>query len=394
MQKKVIALAVAGLVSGAAFAQTSVTLSGTVDFGYNFGKAKWDMTGYNASHKFANFRGGDARGMSSSRLNIDVKEQLGSGLKAGFFHELGLRHFAGDHNDDVLQNTNNGISGGSLAAFNRARQSFAYLESASVGRFQIGWTNLITDDQTGFANVGSRNFVGHAYNASFWDPATGRGSKLIDAMDQWRANAVSYYSPVFSGFQVMGQFGHGKSEVDVNGVNRVDNSYKIYNIGLKYANGPMRAYLGAQKYDADPVSYSITLNGVPLLTVVGNEDRREFIVAASYDFGPAKLAGVYFDRKSDIDLVVGDFTRKYRGGDIGVSVPMGQAALFANYGMGKNKIDDLSASWKIRTYQVGARYNLSKRTNVYAVYGHGKAKGDDEGTGKRSVASVGMRHSF
>ena len=34
MQKKIIALAVAGLVSGAAFAQSNVTIYGAVDMGY------------------------------------------------------------------------------------------------------------------------------------------------------------------------------------------------------------------------------------------------------------------------------------------------------------------------------------------------------------------------
>lgn len=161
MQKKVIALAVAGLVSGAAFAQTSVTLSGTVDLGYNFGKDKWEQGGASKTHKYTNFRGGDGKGHSSSRLNIDVKEQLGSGLKVGYFHEIGLIHFKGAHNDGKLTIANDGVTGDNAAAFNRTRQSFAYLESASTGRFQIGLSNLIIDDQTGFANVGSRNHVGN-----------------------------------------------------------------------------------------------------------------------------------------------------------------------------------------------------------------------------------------
>ena len=80
-----------------------------------------------------------------------------------------------------------------------------------------------------------------------------------------------------------------------------------------------------------------------------------------------------------------------------MTVPVGQAELFANYGMGKNKFtasgDD---SWKIKTYQLGTRYNLSKRTNIYALYGYGKAKEKQvgSGTGKGNVVSVGLRHSF
>ena len=122
MQKKVIALAVAGLVSGAAFAQTSVTLSGTVDLGYNFGKDKWDQGSVTQTHKYRNFRGGDGKGMSSSRLNIDVKEQLGSGLKAGYFHEIGLVHFKGTHNDHERMTVgNDGVTGKDAPSFSRTR---------------------------------------------------------------------------------------------------------------------------------------------------------------------------------------------------------------------------------------------------------------------------------
>ena len=379
MQKKVIALAVAGLVSGAAFAQTSVTLSGTVDLGYNIGKDKWESQ----THKYRNFRGGDGKGMSSSRLNIDVKEQLGSGLKAGYFHEIGLVHFKGTHNDHERMTVgNDGVTGKDAPSFSRTRQSFAYLESASAGRFQIGLANLIIDDQTGFANVGSRNHVGHAYNASFDNPRT-------DAMDLPRANTVSYYSPSFSGFQVMGQFGYGKSELDNSSIKKnEDDSYKIYNLGLKYANGPVTAFIGGQKYEKDA---SVS---TPAGSTSNEEDLREFVAAAGYDFGVAKLVGMYFDRKNDVN---GPNDHKYRGGDIGVKVPVGQAELFANYGMGKNKYTASGAeSWKIQTYQLGARYNLSKRTNVYALYGYGKAKEKQvgSGTGKGNVVSVGLRHSF
>ena len=48
MQKKIIALAVAGLVSGAAFAQSNVTVYGIVDMGYQY---SWDNNSDNAKSK-------------------------------------------------------------------------------------------------------------------------------------------------------------------------------------------------------------------------------------------------------------------------------------------------------------------------------------------------------
>ena len=430
MQKKIIALAVAGLVSGVAFAQTSVTLSGIVDAGYNFGKdeTKFD-TGAKNTHKYTNFAGGDSNGASSSRLMINVNEDLGNGLKAGYYQEIGLLHFTGGTN---RASVTDGINQSTLGAFNRNRQSFLFLESKQLGKVSIGWTNLINDDNT--SNIGSRNHVGNAYNASFLKnptvsatalPQTSIGQYIsvagtnegIGAGDISRANAISYYSPVFSGFQVMGQYGYAKSsdESDAStglATKDTDAGYKVWTLGAKYANGPFNAYAGYQKYSA---SYDALNATVPTTGTDGDESRREWIVSAGYDFGVAKLTGMYFDRKgtasfdSTVAATAGsaDTTAKYRGGDIGVKVPFGKFSAFANYGFAKASYDnDLvgttgltainEAEWKVRTYQLGGQYDLSKRTNVYAVYGNAKADGDSDAgwDAKRSVFAVGMRHSF
>ena len=80
MQKKVIALAIAGLVSGAAFAQSNVTIYGVADVGmqnYNtgYGSKTTVVSGQNAG----------------SRLGFKGEEALGNGLKAIFVLEAGLQ---------------------------------------------------------------------------------------------------------------------------------------------------------------------------------------------------------------------------------------------------------------------------------------------------------------
>jgi predicted porin len=76
---------------------------------------------------------------------------------------------------------------------------------------------------------------------------------------------------------------------------------------------------------------------------------------------------------------------------------VGKANLLLAYSSGT---DDSSVQKTDKSgFQVGAVYNLSKRTNVYAVYGTGKADSTTLGntTNSKSVASgtaIGVRHTF
>ena len=83
MQKKIIALAVAGLVSGVAFAQTNVTVYGVVDQGFAYSSSNAFGNGTN---KFSGLKDG---GLSGSRFGFKGEEALGNGLKAIFTMEYG-----------------------------------------------------------------------------------------------------------------------------------------------------------------------------------------------------------------------------------------------------------------------------------------------------------------
>ena len=80
MQKKIIALAVAGLASTAAFAQSNVTIYGSVDMGYSY---RYDSTtahpaaGKGLSSQSA-INGGQAQG---NRLGFKGVEDLGNGVQ-------------------------------------------------------------------------------------------------------------------------------------------------------------------------------------------------------------------------------------------------------------------------------------------------------------------------
>ena len=114
MQKKVIALAIAALASGAAFAQTNVTVYGVMDA--YFGVNKADNTTGNQTQYVIN-----ANGLSSSRLGFKGEEDLGNGLKGVFTLELGSLG---------IDNATNGIGS--------TRQSYVGLESQQFGKLHLG----------------------------------------------------------------------------------------------------------------------------------------------------------------------------------------------------------------------------------------------------------------
>jgi predicted porin len=86
MQKKLIALAVAGMASGFAAAQTNVTIYGVLDAGYLYSSGN-PGPGIKGTNTFS----GVANGLTAgNRLGFKGEEALGNGLKAVFTLEYGL----------------------------------------------------------------------------------------------------------------------------------------------------------------------------------------------------------------------------------------------------------------------------------------------------------------
>ena len=88
MKKSVLALAVLGAFAGVASAQSSVTMFGVVDLNV--------QTVSNNERVY----GMSTDGMSSSRLGFRGVEDLGGGLKAGFWLEMGLAADTGKSNSN------------------------------------------------------------------------------------------------------------------------------------------------------------------------------------------------------------------------------------------------------------------------------------------------------
>jgi len=83
MQKKIIALAIAGLASTAAFAQTNVTVYGVVDLGQAWVKSSGETVKANDDDQSTVGR----LDSNASYIGFRGVEDLGNGLKALFQYE-------------------------------------------------------------------------------------------------------------------------------------------------------------------------------------------------------------------------------------------------------------------------------------------------------------------
>src|SRR5574343_451496 len=335
MQKKIIALAIAGLASTAAFAQSNVTIYGRMDLGaaYRTGDSG-GVANTEGKYEIASGIG------SGSRIGFKGVEDLGNGLKAVFQSEfgIGIDQPAGS----ARINDANGNQIGQSAAGTNAT-----------------WTNRnsYVGLAGGFGTVVAGRLDGVRYGIfNTYDPFAGgtignftQMTIQIDRAD----NAIAYISPNFSGFGLVLAYSSniaGAEPKDNNAFTPGTNGV-LHTIMGTYDNGPLSARLDYEQGTFPGLNVSKTWVAT---------------AAASYDFGAVKVSAL-IDQIKNSDLGV-----KQQAWLIGAKAPVGKFTVKAMLGGVKDKINDDADSIK---WALGVDYALSKRTYLYANYG--QIKNDD-----------------
>ena len=338
-------------VSGTAFAQSSVTIYGIVDLGYQSSKA----TVAGDSYKQSAMANGT---QSGSRIGFKGTEDLGGGLKANFVVEAGIKP---DEADMEFGKSN--------------RQSFVGLEGG-FGTFNMGRQYTLHHSNQGaadlFGNIGNAGYIGG-----------------IDSLVRV-SNSFVYTSPSFSGVTAAAQIGLG--ETVTTGATEKANELTAFR--LAYANGPISAGFAHETVkNATAAIGAVKFAGVTVEDLGGVDKRVASNLFAAYDFGVAKVSFLNNNSKFTVD---GDGSIKWKANTLTASVPMGATTLLAGLGNGKITADGSSDNIKAKAYQLGASYALSKRTNVFAFTGQTKLSYSDDAaaTAKLTQTTVGVRHSF
>lgn len=383
MQKKLIALAIAGL-SGAAFAQSNVTIYGVADATFDF----INVSGGAAGADTPNFTRVSTNG---SRIGFKGTEGLGNGLTALF-------QFESNANFDT---------GGALGT---SRDSFVGL-SGEFGKVILGNLTAPTralaqalDVNAGNDGIGTNNaIVGKLGGALATNPGV-RSATTSSFLDTRLTNSIAYISPSFSGLQASAAYMANENKSDLAGL-RVNTS--AYDLGLNYNNGPIM--VGATYAR---VSEKNDL-AVPSIVGLGADEKiKELRLGGMYDFGNATVRALFGRTKAEGSL--GEIKQNVwgLGGTYNLSA---NGKVTGQYYRAKDLSGSAIAAGDntgAKFYSLGYEHSLSKRTMLKANYAYLKndsltatngGGGYDFGKNaagfagddiKLSGLQFGLRHSF
>ena len=366
MQKKIIALVVAGLVSGAVYAQTNVTIYGRVDLGYVYSKSDYK--------KFQGVVNGDGLSGGPSMLGFRGDEALGNGLKAVFKFEWELDADRGQGPSNPVY-TYVGLSGkfGEVLLGRNGTPADYYLSPVTL--FYIG---------------GNEPINRFRFNMP-----------LVNIAHRWD-NAITYNSPNFSGLEFMAIYSFGE-EVNSNKAANGD-GYSCTNpaastgchkgadtsdanklgLGVRYANGPL--YLAALYHAQADDDSAREVDATNWRTGHG---AKGWGIGGTYDFKAAKVYANYFRVKANHNGLANGVpdggSDKQTAWSVGVGIRVGSAGMIAlEYGQYKDSLNNVdryewltdsfakiadpnnpNAGHKAKGYGLGYWHALSKRTSVY-----------------------------
>ena len=343
MKKSLIALAVLA-ASGAAMAQSSVTLYGWADV--YFGSVKTEAAGASLTQTVLN-----SGGVNGSRWGLKGSEDLGGGLSANFDFQAGF-------------NMDNG-AGSSTTATAFSRQSWVGL-SGGFGAVRLGRTTTAYDDVSGASNAALDSVLAPMGSVFKSTGYTGRPN-----------NTIYYQAPSMSGFSGALSYSLGEDKT------AAADASSTTSLNLTYAGGPLGVQLGYQtEKPANPV-------------VVGFAETKKFTrLGATYAFGPATLKATY-GRAQNIGNVSGaDATDWQLGVDYNVS-----PAFMVSGSVATSSDNDtqkaISADESRRGYGLAVKYTLSKRTFLYGGYESDTTdKTGATADSKHSVFALGLNHKF
>ena len=369
MKKSLIAIA-ALAAAGAAAAQSSVTMYGQVNTGYEHSKTDITIGDVKTTTKTTGFQNDRVK---TSRLGFKGEEALGNGLSATFALEMGFDSADGEFAD---------------SAFNR--KATVGLKGA-FGEVRIGKDSTPMNEFDGsFKAIDRTASLAQIYVES---DVPNNPTYNLDAAFTARPTGL-FYNGTFSGVNVSAAIGNDSERTKIAGVTEAKQDTAVYGLGLGYNGGAWAVGAAFQHETAKGFSTPTTL-----ATPEYNDKVTNYGVGASYDFTVAKLYGQYKGGQYKNKLPAGG-KYSYDQFAIGVSAPFGATTLSAEYGYNKAKqTADTTANvtkFKGNVFAVQAEYAFSKRTSLVARAGQ-VANWKKETTNDKSSTqeyTVGLRHKF
>ena len=363
------ALATLAAATGA-FAQSNVTLFGIVDAGY--ASVSNASTSTAASSKKSGITNS---GLNSSRLGFRGEEDLGGGMKAGFWLETAL---ANDSDATTV---------------NFARRSTVSL-TGGFGEIRVGRDYTPTFWNTTVYDAFGTNGIGQASTPNLIGLAGVKSNSTAVRSN----NSVSYFTPTIGGFsaQLMVGFGEnsqvgGAASVSTGNYMGVRGGYVAGPLSVHAAFGEVKGGTTAKSYALDAATGLVKETAASTSTAVKSTN-----FGASYDLGMIKPALFIGEEK--------DAAKKVGAVEFSATAPVGPGTIRAAY----SKYDVKNSADDATKFSLGYVYDLSKRTAVYGTYAtvtnkgaqtlsvanNGLTNATANAGGKSSGFEAGVRHSF
>lgn len=376
--KNVFLLSAIALACAGAQAQSSVTLQGVVDVNVQH----FDSGGVGKATMVGN------GGLSTSRLLFRGTEDLGGGLKAGFWLEGSINPDNGEGRNTNLNNQPSGAVAGPAGTTGFKFDRVATVSLASpMGEVRLGHDFIPTHWSSIYFDPFNANGVARAGNLTFAGVTTAPLPSAITA-----SNSVSYWLPAnLGGVYGMAMVASGENNSDT--ANSHDGNLAGFRLG--YAAGPF------------DVAVAMTRTKNVASATIGKYTHAN--IGGTYNAGFAKLFALYNTVKVDL---AGGAVRKNTV-EVGAHVPVSPVGrIRVSYAMlndrsesGLRNADGSARSDNdARQFGLGYVHDLSKRTALYTSYSRLTNKGQATyvvsggraplGGQKSTGYEFGVRHLF
>jgi predicted porin len=382
MKQKLLVLALAGL-SGGAFAQSNVTISGVVRVGFE-----------QVSAGGATVAGADATSRNrvtdnGSNIRFASEESLGNGLTAWWQMESAIG--VSDNQGSAGAPTSTAANVTTLGSRNTAVGVKGAWGNLFMGKWDVHYSSGNGVDTTNgndafssraqILNITHGNgavitAVRAAANAN--NAVAGAGRNAANTFGGRQNNVISYVSPSFSGFDV--RVTHSTQSENTSAAMRAND--RTWAINPAYSNGPISAFYSYMKLsNTGAVASAAPVAGDTGNNLTGNR------LGAAYTFPMGLKIGLVWDKNK---AEVADGSNSFdpvgilaTGGNVGahalrertawglpieyVSGPHRVNFAYAKAGNLKTNVGTVNDSGA-KMLVLGYQYSLSKRTSVAALY--------------------------
>ena len=431
MKKSLLAIAAIGAFASAAQAQSSVTVYGILDVGYigsNTRVSNGGTTGTNAglvTKSTSSAFGQSAE--STSRLGFKGTEDLGGGTSAFFTAEFQL--YPQDQTLSGNSSSKEAVSSTAQSGGLLNRQTFVGLKKAGLGQTAIGMQYTPVFNAGAATSPGQfNNMLGDVVYAGATTAGNNGGGAVSAGFTNRTANTLTVLSDSFKGFRAGAMYTLNNSNATettttTNTTVGVGGNTNASGWGLN-ADYTLNKFYITAAYQALKQLTTATNGGTPALATAAagigatgawtgaqpsagtagsaiNVQDNQFLAGATYDFGILKAYAQYVSRKAT-STISSNYYVKRSAEQIGVRSYITPAVeAWASIGTGRyTAFGTGQPTANFNGWQLGSNYYLSKRTNLYAIYGQQLFSNANAGTGYGTVSAgannyaLGVRHTF